>query len=272
MREPHTLRGKDATSESTSLVSGGDGVFARRGGLVRADVINFSGLSTDNFSNPAEAPIPNGYAGFNWNNFSSLNTHNDPTATPSGYSFADTDSASPSVAFNLFGQPASISAATAFSFYGAFFTAAWRDGLKIDVTGYRDNQLVYEKKFTVDSTGPTFEAFDFLNIDTLDFSTTFTGETANTMEPSRLCPRGAEKPPAGHAIRHRRPDLHPRQRRPGRRRRRRGRPREFRPGAGRPRPLGRRRRRRESRRRAKAPAHGRLTRISPSPSAGRALH
>ena len=150
--------------------------FLLGAGLVRADVINFSGLSTDNFSNPPEAPIPNGYAGFNWTNFSSLNTKNDPNATPSGYSFANTDSASPSVGFNLFGKPASISSATAFSFYGAFFTGAWRDGLKIEVSGYRDGERVYQKQFKVDSTGPTFEAFDFLNIDTLDFSTTSTAD------------------------------------------------------------------------------------------------
>lgn len=140
--------------------------------LARADVINFSGLSTDNPitpSNPPEAVIPNGYAGFNWSNFSSLNTQNDPNATPSGYSHANTDSASASVAFNLYGKPASISRATPFSFYGAFFTAAWKDDLHVDVKGYRNGQLLYDKHFTVDSTGPTFEAFDFLNVDTLDF-------------------------------------------------------------------------------------------------------
>ena len=107
-------------------------------------MINFAGLSTDNFHNPPEAPIPNGYAGFHWNNFSSLNTQNDPNATPSGYSHANTDSASPGVAFNLFGNPASISSTTAFSFYGAFFTAAWKDGLYIEVKGYRDGVLLYD--------------------------------------------------------------------------------------------------------------------------------
>ena len=167
---PSPRRGKDATNESACQLADGALLLAAAPALVRADVINFSGLSTDNFQNNPEAPIPNGYAGFNWSNFSSLNTLNDPNATPSGYSFANTDSASPSVGFNLFGNPASISRATDFSFYGAFFTAAWRDGLQIDVTGYRDGQLVYQKMFTVNSTGPTFEAFDFLNIDTLDFS------------------------------------------------------------------------------------------------------
>ena len=141
--------------------------------LVRADVINFSGLSTNNVHNPAEAPIPDGYAGFNWANFSSLNPSNDPTATPSGYSHADTDSASPSVGFNLFGRPASISSATDFSFYGAFFTAAWRDGMKVEVSGYNGGQLLYDKKFTINSTAPTFAAFDFEDIDKLTFSTTF---------------------------------------------------------------------------------------------------
>ena len=139
------------------------------GPAVRADVINFSGLSTDNFHNPPQAPIPNGYGGFNWSNFSSLNTLNDPNATPSGFSHADTDGASPDVAFNRRGKPASLSRTTDFSFYGAFFTAAWRDGLHIEVEGFRDGKLVDVKKFTVNSTGPTFESFDFQNIDKLEF-------------------------------------------------------------------------------------------------------
>jgi hypothetical protein len=84
--------------------------------------------------------------------------------------FANTDSASPNVAFNLFGQPASITSPTPFSFFAAFFTAAWRDNLLIDVKGYRNGVLLYDKSFTVNSTGPTFETFSFPGIDKLTFT------------------------------------------------------------------------------------------------------
>jgi hypothetical protein len=130
----------------------------------RADFINFSGLTG------VEAPIPAGYAGFTWNNFSSLNTQTDANVMPSGYANANTDSASPNVAFNLFGQQASMTSTAPFSFYGGFFTAAWRDNLLIDVQGYRNGTLLGDQSFLVSSTSPTFEAFHFQNVDTLVFT------------------------------------------------------------------------------------------------------
>ncbi len=135
--------------------------------VARADVINFAGLTS---ATSAEAPIPNGYGGFNWNNFSALNTQTDANVLPSGYGHADVDSQSPNIAFNLFGQPASMTNSTPFSFFGGFFTAAWRDGLTINVDGYRNGVLLYDKSFQVNSTGYSFEAFDFEGIDELDFS------------------------------------------------------------------------------------------------------
>ncbi|HBI41321.1 MAG TPA: hypothetical protein DDY78_00490 [Planctomycetales bacterium] len=142
------------------------GLFAFGPSLARADLINFAGLTT----NSPEAAIPDGYAGFTWNNFKALNTQTDSNVLPSGYGNAATDSASPNVAFNLFGQPASMTRAAPFSFFGAFFTAAWRDKLHIDVSGYRNGVLLYDKQFQVDSTAYTFESFDFRGIDALDFS------------------------------------------------------------------------------------------------------
>lgn len=131
---------------------------------VRADFINFGGLTG------AEAPLPSGYAGFTWNNFSSLNTQTDVNVMPSGYQYANTDAASPNVAFNLFGSPASMSRATLFSFYGGSFTAAWRDNLVLDVQGYRNGSLLYDQTFTLNSTQPTLINVNFHGIDTLTFT------------------------------------------------------------------------------------------------------
>jgi hypothetical protein len=142
------------------------GFFAFGPSIAHADLINFAGLTT----NSPEAVIPDGYAGFTWNHFKALNTQTDSNVLPSGYANAAVDSASPNVAFNLFGEPASMSRAAPFSFFGAFFTAAWRDGLHIDVSGYRNGVLLYDKQFQVDSTAFSFEFFDFHGIDELDFS------------------------------------------------------------------------------------------------------
>src|SRR5262245_36040971 len=91
------------------------GCLAVLGGLlgpgpssVRGDVINFAGLQG------VEGPIPNGYGGLDWSNFSFLNTQTDVNVMPSGYQFANIDSTSPNVAFNLFGNPASITSPTPF--------------------------------------------------------------------------------------------------------------------------------------------------------------
>ncbi len=142
------------------------GLFVLGPTLARADLINFAGLT----SKSPEAIIPNGYDGFTWSNFNALNTKTDVNVLPSGYGHADTDSHSPNVAFNVFGQPASITRNAPFSFYGGFFTAAWRDDLSIDVSGYRNGVLLYDKQFQVNSSAYTFESFDFTGIDTLDFS------------------------------------------------------------------------------------------------------
>jgi hypothetical protein len=144
------------------------GLFVLGPPLVRADLINFAGLTAKS----PEAIIPNGYDGFTWNNFNALNTKTDANVLPSGYGHADTDSHSPNVAFNVYGQPASMTRKHPFSFYGGFFTGAWRDDLTIDVSGYRDGVLLYDKQFQVNSTAYTFESFDFTGIDELDFSST----------------------------------------------------------------------------------------------------
>jgi len=128
-----------------------------------AAVITFDDLSATG----AGTQISNGYKGFNWNNMYFF----DPSLyNPSGYQNGTVSG--PNVAFNGFGDPADIAASssTTFDFNGAYLTAAWMDGLNIEVKGYNGANLLYDTTVVVDSTSPTWEQFNYFGITSLNFS------------------------------------------------------------------------------------------------------
>lgn len=127
---------------------------------VFAETITFDDLPGN------DTVIANGYGGLNWDNFASL----DPTTLSnpsSGYTNGIVSA--PNVAFNLYGNPASISSSTPFLFNSGYFTAAWNDGLAILVNGYLNGTLVDSKSFVVNTDSPTLEVFNWANIDSLTF-------------------------------------------------------------------------------------------------------
>ncbi len=87
-------------------------------------------------------PIPDGYAGLHWENFGVR----DPSGLSSGYD----PHTGEAVGFNGFGEPASFSADTDFTFKSGFFSAAWSDDLSVTVNAYDDGVLVGTQTFTVD--------------------------------------------------------------------------------------------------------------------------
>lgn len=115
------------------------------------------GLVTINFDDlPGTIlPIPNGYYNLNWNNYWYLDGVN-YFGNPSGY---QNGVVSPNnVAYNAFGNPASVWQRTAdpFIVYSGFLTAAWNDGLQVDLTGYYAGNPVIAGSFLIDTSGPTF--------------------------------------------------------------------------------------------------------------------
>jgi hypothetical protein len=117
------------------------------------------------------SPIPNGYGGFNWSNFYTLNGANN---APSGY--ANGVVSSPNVAYNAYGNPASFSGA-GFELVSGDFTAAWNDGLSILVQGYNGASLIDTTTFVVNTSGPTLETFDWTGLTSVTF--TSSGGTHN---------------------------------------------------------------------------------------------
>lgn len=132
----------------------------------KAVVINFDDLSSG-------SPIPNGYQGFNWDNFYTLSGSQ---YVPSGYNNGTVSN--PNVAYNAYGFPASVSINNSqFDFNSAYLTSAWNNGLNIVVEGFLNGVTKYSQTVTVDSTSATLFNFNFLGIDNLRF-TSFGGINA----------------------------------------------------------------------------------------------
>jgi hypothetical protein len=128
-------------------------------GAARADVIGFDDLSPG-----FGAALPDGYAGFAWDNIHVLNSSLFPNSGYDGAAVSQTN-----VAYNAWGSAAAVEDG-AFTFNGAYFTAAWRDGLNVQVQGYSGGTLLYDWTIVVDHDGPTWFAFNYVGIDRLTFN------------------------------------------------------------------------------------------------------
>lgn len=150
-------------------------IFLGIGAVAQAAVLTFDDLAPISGFDL----IPNGYGGFNWNNFY---YNNGSTAIPlTGY---DNGRVSGDyVSFNGFGEPAVVSDSI-FDFNSAYLTAAWNDGLSITVEGLNSGATLYSKTVVVDTTQPTLVNFDYFGIDELRF-TSFGG-----VEPDYLVETG----------------------------------------------------------------------------------
>lgn len=112
--------------------------------------------------------IADGYEGLNWSNFAVLDT---PLYRPNPSGYQNGTASGSNVAFNNGGSEAIISMNSGgdFALTSGDFTAAWNDGLQITVQGLNRGVVLDTTTFTVDSTGPTFETFDWSGIDQLIF-------------------------------------------------------------------------------------------------------
>ena len=132
-------------------------------GPAGATVINFDGFKPGH----GVIIIPNGYAGLNWSNFGVLNG----LRYSSGHSgYKNGIVSRNNVALNRFGTPASFSSGSAFTLNSAYFTGAWNDGLQITATGFLGATQVDLTSFTVNTSGPTLETFNWTNVDSIRFS------------------------------------------------------------------------------------------------------
>jgi len=126
-----------------------------------AETLTFDDLS----SGPDWALIQNGYGRLQWNNFGVFNGWNRPVRE--GYRTGTVSLEN--VAFNLFGDPASIRSGTAFALNSAYLTAAFVNGMQIRLQGWVGTTLAYDNTYTVSTTAPTLIQFNYVGIDRVTF-------------------------------------------------------------------------------------------------------
>lgn len=147
-------------------------MFVIHWGVAFANVLTFDDIDIWNPDYYAQyphdgecAPIPDGYGGFDWQNF----FWNDATqdidngferGVVSGYYEA----------FNAWGKPASLNNTILFEFNGAYLTAVFSEGLSVNISGYLDNELKHEQTIIVNTLGPSWLDFSYAGLlDRLDF-------------------------------------------------------------------------------------------------------
>jgi hypothetical protein len=139
------------------------------GALIMA--VTFSGsavastLTFDDIASNSQGIIPNGYGGLQWNQMGYVDGAT--SFADSGYENGTVSGSY--VAFNNNALVATVYGTT-FDFNSAYLTAAWNNGLNITVTGMLGATSLYTQTVTVDTTAPTFFAFNYLGIDQLIFS------------------------------------------------------------------------------------------------------
>jgi len=130
-------------------------------------------LTFDDITNVvSEGFIPNGYGGVNWNKKGWI--HKD-RYNVSGYENGTVSGNY--TAFNAFAAVGTVSDGL-FDFNSAYLTAAWNNGLQVEVTGYLNATQLYQTTVAPSYSGPTLYNFNFQGINRLTFRS-FGGTDAN---------------------------------------------------------------------------------------------
>lgn len=60
---------------------------------------------------------------------------------------------------------------TPFDLLSAYLTAAWRDNLRVEATGYCGNNIMYDTTNTLSATSPTLVTFNYYGVSEVEFIT-----------------------------------------------------------------------------------------------------
>ncbi len=128
---------------------------------IATETLTFDDLSPGEFS----SPIPNGYGSLQWNNFGVFNGSIRPVTE--GYRTGNVSP--PNVAFNDFGDPASISITGTFTLNSAHLTSAGvNQGVRVQ--GFVGTKLAYDNSYAVTPAGPVLANFNYVGVSRVTFT------------------------------------------------------------------------------------------------------
>jgi hypothetical protein len=123
-------------------------------------------LTFEDVTATASRQVPVEYGGLTWENFWVVNGSGDPRLRGTGY--ANGVVSGNYVAFNNNGDPAAIRD-DSFTFDSAYFTAAWRTGLQLEIGGWRGATQLFAIDLILNTGAPTFFSPGWSGIDRLTF-------------------------------------------------------------------------------------------------------
>lgn len=134
-----------------------------------AAVIHFDDITTLQVADLG-LTIPGGlYSGFNWSSNTGV-VRDDNTLLDPGHGYVNAATSGHYVAFNLGGTALTVQNAGGFTFEGANITAAWVDGLHLDVKGFSAGVEQFSSTVDLSLAGPTWFSFNYTGIDELVFN------------------------------------------------------------------------------------------------------
>lgn len=154
-------------SQFSCVVSNAYGTATSSSAVLTVFTVAAGEITFDDFPATIDgAELTNGYHALIWSNFYVLDEFDFPL--PSGYQIGMISSSN--VAFNSFGLPAAISAATPFNFLSASLTAAWNQDLALQALGYNGSTLLYSNVYTLSATSNTLIQFNYDGITLMSFA------------------------------------------------------------------------------------------------------
>ena len=141
---------------------------------VQAVTLDFEELSCPDLSCQVNATFGE-YNGFQWPSLSLMETDEFPL-NPSGYQNGAVSGDNVLWGGGT-GSGTFVSRSTPFDFNGATFTAAWRDGLTLGLSGWNNGVQLFSDSYALSTQQPLAVNVDYLGIDTLSFTMDFAEST-----------------------------------------------------------------------------------------------
>ncbi len=137
-------------------------------GAAWAEVLTFEDLTPTYYYG---TDIPGNYAGFQWANWygASIPQYFQDFGVGGG-AYPNAVVSGNWVAYDGAGNPAEISLSSgSFDLNSVYLTAAWNDGLQMEVQGFTGDKLTYDNIYTVNTAAPTLLTLDYSGVTAVDF-------------------------------------------------------------------------------------------------------